>query len=231
MKLSLFLLGLVCFTASPLWSRIWKSADGAKTFEGKLKAYDAETGRVTVIVNGLPLMVRQDKLSEADISFLKEWSKESGAPEKNSAQASAVGEKVAKAKLQILDGKRYRNAELTKSPDYFIFYYSASWCGPCRASAPQFVEQYKSKIAGNPKVELIHISQDQSEENAEEWAAKEGFPWLTVVPKDVERSKLLEFKTARSVPHYVMVDRDGNVLANSSAEIFQKIDELASGNP
>ena len=102
MKLSLFLLGLVCFTASPLWARIWKSADGAKTFEGKLKAYDAETGRVTVIVNGLPLMVRQDKLSEADISFLKEWSKESGAPEKNSAQASAVGEKVAKAKLQIL---------------------------------------------------------------------------------------------------------------------------------
>lgn len=69
------LLGLVCFIASPLWARIWKSADGAKTFEGKLKAYDAETGRVARDVNGLPLMVRQDKLSEADISFLKEWSK------------------------------------------------------------------------------------------------------------------------------------------------------------
>ena len=59
MKLSLFLLGFLCFTASPLWARTWTSADGSKTFEGELKAYDAGTGRATVIVNGLPLTVRQ----------------------------------------------------------------------------------------------------------------------------------------------------------------------------
>ena len=93
------------------------------------------------------------------------------------------------------------------------------------------MEKYKTNIAGNSKVEFIHISQDQSEDAAEEWAAKEGFPWLTVLPKDVERSKLLEFKTTNSVPHYVMVDREGNLLANSSSEVFAKIDELTGAKP
>lgn len=124
MKLSLCLLSVLCFTGSPLWARTWTSADGARTFEGELRSYDAETGRVTVIINGAPLTIRQDKLSEADITFLKE---ESDSSAKDSAQDSVVGAKVAKAKLQVLDGKRYRKAELTKSPDYFVFYYSASW--------------------------------------------------------------------------------------------------------
>jgi Thioredoxin-like len=91
------------------------------------------------------------------------------------------------------------------------------------------VEKYKEAIANNPKVEFIHVSQDSSEDAAEEWAATAAFPWLTVIPGDVERSDLLEFKTANSVPHYVMLDAAGNKVANSSAEVFSKIAELASG--
>ena len=91
------------------------------------------------------------------------------------------------------------------------------------------MEKYKEVIANNPKVEFIHVSQDSSEDAAEEWAATAAFPWLTVLPDDVERSDLLEFKTANSVPHYVMLDVAGNKVANSSAEVFSKIAELASG--
>ncbi len=91
------------------------------------------------------------------------------------------------------------------------------------------MEKYKEVIANNPKVEFIHVSQDSSEDAAEEWAAAAAFPWLTVVPGDVERSDLLEFKSANSVPHYVMIDAAGNKVANGSAEVFSKIAELASG--
>ena len=43
------------------------------------------------------------------------------------AASSEVGSKVAKAKLNRLEGKRFKKAELTKAPEYYILYYSASW--------------------------------------------------------------------------------------------------------
>lgn len=91
------------------------------------------------------------------------------------------------------------------------------------------MEQYQQKVAKNAKVEFIHVSQDSSEGAAEDWAAKEGFPWLTVAPGDVERSDLLEFKTANSVPHYVMVDSAGNRIASGSGEVFRKVEEVSAG--
>ncbi len=54
-------------------ARTWTSADGARTFEGELKSYDAEKGLVTVtLANGKSMNFTQDKLSEADIDFLRE---------------------------------------------------------------------------------------------------------------------------------------------------------------
>lgn len=90
------------------------------------------------------------------------------------------------------------------------------------------MEQYKTDIAGNPKVAFIHISHDRDEDAAEEWAAKEGFPWLSILPGDVDRSDLLEYKVANSVPHYILVDAAGNRLADGSSSVFSKAKELTS---
>ena len=54
-------------------ARTWTSTDGSKTFEAKLKSYDATTGKVTVTLpNGRSMSFFQEKLSKADIAFLKE---------------------------------------------------------------------------------------------------------------------------------------------------------------
>ena len=53
--------------------RTWTSADGTKTFEGELQAYDPVAGVVTVMMaNGQPARFSRDKLSKADITFLNE---------------------------------------------------------------------------------------------------------------------------------------------------------------
>ena len=53
-------------------ARTWTSADGSRTFEGELKSYDAETGKVTVVMkNGRSLTFSEDKLSKDDIAFVK----------------------------------------------------------------------------------------------------------------------------------------------------------------
>lgn len=88
------------------------------------------------------------------------------------------------------------------------------------------MERYQAEIADNPKVEWIHVSRDQDDNAATVWAAQTNFPWLTVMPRDVDRSGLLEHRTANSVPHYVMLDGEGNVVANDSAAVFRKIAEL-----
>ena len=135
MKKALVILAFVGLLGGMAEARTWTSADGSKTFEGTLKSYDPASGIVTVIVAGRPTAFPKDKLSEGDIAFLSEPGAAApgaatpavaSAPSE-SAATSAVVALVAKAKLQQLDGKRFKKAESIKSPDYYVLYYSASW--------------------------------------------------------------------------------------------------------
>jgi hypothetical protein len=55
-----------------LCGRTWTSADGSKTFEGDLTAYDESSGMVTVkMASGPVVKFQQDALSADDIAFLK----------------------------------------------------------------------------------------------------------------------------------------------------------------
>jgi hypothetical protein len=68
-------------------ARTWTSADGTKTFEGELRSYDAASGKVAVtLLNGREMTFNQDKLSEADIAFVKENGKK--APTSSSSSGS-----------------------------------------------------------------------------------------------------------------------------------------------
>ena len=87
-------------------------------------------------------------------------------------------------------------------------------------------EKYTKSIAKNPKVAFIHISQDQQDADAEKWATKEKFPWLTVLPGNFEGSGLLKYYTEPVVPFYTMVDGKGKEVAQGADAIFKKIAEL-----
>ena len=87
------------------------------------------------------------------------------------------------------------------------------------------MEKYNAQIADNPKVALIHISRDQSDGPAEAWAAKEGFPWYTVLPDDAKRSDLGEYHTSGSVPFYTLLDANGEVVSTGSG-VFKKAADL-----
>ena len=71
---TLFFTGAACalLLSSVSSARTWTSADGKKTFEGALVAYDEAAGKVTVDMNGREVTFSQDKLSADDIAFAKE---------------------------------------------------------------------------------------------------------------------------------------------------------------
>lgn len=67
-------------------ARTWTSKDGSKTFEGVLKSYDPASGEVGVTqTNGRMIKFHQDKLSAADITFLKEHVKPDSKQSDNNA--------------------------------------------------------------------------------------------------------------------------------------------------
>ena len=87
------------------------------------------------------------------------------------------------------------------------------------------MEKYNSQIAGNDKAELIQISLDRSDDAAEQWAKSANMPWPIMMPKDANKTSLKKF-AGRGVPHYVLVDKDGNKLAEGQYQAFSKLQEL-----
>ena len=53
-------------------ARTWTSADGSKNFEADLVSYEAGSGTVTVLMNGVSASFKQSVLSAADIAYLKQ---------------------------------------------------------------------------------------------------------------------------------------------------------------
>ncbi len=91
------------------------------------------------------------------------------------------------------------------------------------------MEKYQKNIADLDNVTFIHISLDDDLDAAQEWAAKESFPWLTVMNDKIEASGLEPYIVTESVPEYHLIDKNGNTIVDGSpdsAEAFAKIAEL-----
>ena len=87
------------------------------------------------------------------------------------------------------------------------------------------MESYKRKIADNDKVEFIHFSLDRTPDAALAWAKKEKFPWPHVMADKHTDSGLKKYMK-RFVPYYMLVDADGNILAEGNPAVFDKVDSL-----
>lgn len=86
------------------------------------------------------------------------------------------------------------------------------------------MEKYKSQIAPNPKVELIHVSMDEKEAAATKWAIEGKFPWPTLLGKHYEPLGLGEFGAFAGESY--LIDRDGKVVTTDENEAFTKIAAL-----
>lgn len=87
------------------------------------------------------------------------------------------------------------------------------------------MESYNKNIAGNEKVELVQVSFDDSEADALKWAKKEKFPWPTVL-KDKREATGLEELSGGFVPEYLLLSKDGKVLAKGKEEAFAEAAKL-----
>lgn len=219
---------LVAISAAPLRARPWTNAQG-QTIEAELVAVKGEVA-VLKMANGKTYDVPLATLSAADQAYAKEQAARSAQPagspaspgEPSSAAAeapSASGPSVFKelldGKLVAVDGKRVGKYEMASEPEYYAFYFSASWCGPCKQFTPQLISFYKENPGAKKAFEVVFVSRDNSEDDMEEYMTADGMPWPAIRFRDVERMKEINRYAGKGIPCLVLVDREGKVVSDS----------------
>ncbi len=99
---------------------------------------------------------------------------------------------------------------------FWAFYYSASWCPPCRAFTPKLVDFYNDFKKSHPNFELIFVNDDQSEDAMLAYMKKENMTWPAVRFSDIDDSTLNAKKyCGPGIPCLVLTDTNGKVLSDS----------------
>lgn len=84
-------------------------------------------------------------------------------------------------------------------------YFSAHWCGPCRAFTPQLTKTYNTLKAQNKPFEIIFVSSDRDETSFTEYHSS--MPWLAVPYEDRARAAALSsLCEVQGIPSFVLVD-------------------------
>jgi nucleoredoxin len=123
-----------------------------------------------------------------------------------------------KSHLVMLDDGRLKafDASTLKDVKYWAFYYSASWCPPCRAFTPLLVDFYKDFKKNHPNFELIFVNDDQSEDAMLAYMVKDEMSWPAVRFSDVDDLKIAAKKyCGPGIPCLVLTDANGKVLSDS----------------
>lgn len=119
------LLALAAMLSPVAMARTWKSPDGSKSFDGELRSYDASTGRVVVVTpDGKELVFKEDKLSAADIAFLKENGTKSETPAEGPGVAISAADSAT-----LFQRPEIREADMAKPVQVFILFGQSNMVG------------------------------------------------------------------------------------------------------
>jgi len=99
---------------------------------------------------------------------------------------------------------------------YFAFYYSASWCPPCRAFTPSLVAFYDGFKPTHPNFELIFVSRDRSDGDMVNYMKGDSMRWPAIWFQENDKPEVgAKRYLGRGIPDLVLVDANGKILANS----------------
>ncbi len=197
-------------------SRTWTSKDGTATIEAKFHKLEGE--RVTLILpTGRSQYVQTSFLSEADLAWIEEENKEVPASAVGVAASSTI---PAALKGNLLDDRGNSASILNadgSAPKHYLFYYSASWCGPCVAFTPDLIRFYKKMKGRDASFEVVLVPSDRSREDEIAYLKDHRMPWPGV---DLDKkARGIPQSNYGGIPAMVLVDADGNRLLEVSESL------------
>lgn len=208
----LYTLSAVFFVSSAN-ARTWTNNQGRK-IEAELVEVKGDNA-VLKLANGQTHQVPLASLSEADQSFAKEQAAKVTEAPKAAAAEPSIFKKLLDGKLVAVNGRRVGKYEMEDEPEYYAFYFSASWCGPCKAFTPNLISFYKENPGAKKSFEVILVSRDHSEEAMEAYMTEDAMPWPAIRFRDIDRMKEVNRYAGSGIPCLVLVDRQGKVVSDS----------------
>lgn len=112
------------------------------------------------------------------------------------------------------------NAKINTNADYFIYYFSASWCGPCQKLMPSTVSEYTA-MKRSKRVELILVSGDKTQEAAMAYVKKHKAKFPVVMASSEAAKSLPSCKSAGYIPSACIIDKNGKVIQSGHGSIVK----------
>ncbi|CAN0123638.1 unnamed protein product, partial [Laminaria digitata] len=94
------------------------------------------------------------------------------------------------------------------------FYFSASWCGPCRKYTPQLAALYAKAKAQHLAFEVVFVSLDSDEDSMSRYHA--GMPWPAVPFDEPFREDFASSRGVNSIPRLIVTGRRGQDLSSNA---------------
>lgn len=112
--------------------------------------------------------------------------------------------------------------------DVVALYFSASWCGPCKATTPLLVQTYNAAKAKGHKFEVIFVSGDRDEKSFAAYFSQ--MPWLAIPFDDEDtRDALNQRFEVEGIPHVVLLDRaSGRVISKDAVAALRSDTDAAN---
>lgn len=195
----------------------WTNKDG-KTAELELVKVTESGGEKTgefKTRGGKTVTLKASDLADGESVRFDGW-KPATATEETPAASASVFDSILDGSLVRLQGKSLKRCEdATKPAKYYLFYYTASWCGPCQKFTPDLVEFYNAHKSKTNDFELVLITSDSSEDDMKGYAIDKKMPWPQLKLSKVEKFRK-EFKhPGGGIPNLVLTDLQGKIIKAS----------------
>lgn len=125
-----------------------------------------------------------------------------------------LGEIMAPLSFTLKGGKSASWSELSKN-DAVGLYFSAHWCGPCRAFTPQLIKTYNKIKADGKKFEIVFVSSDRDSGGFDEYYGD--MPWAALpFAKRSEKEALSDHFGVEGIPSFIIIDPKTNKIITDS---------------
>ncbi len=126
---------------------------------------------------------------------------------KNQNSTSSSNAPVVSNGMEILNTERFKSVLQDHSGKVILVNFFGSWCPPCKAETPDFVQVYE-KYKDKNKFVIIGIAVDQNQANVLQFVKDFGITY----PVYQADTSLLEYFQINPIPTSFLFDKDGSLL-------------------
>ncbi|MCC5945792.1 MAG: TlpA family protein disulfide reductase [Bernardetiaceae bacterium] len=125
------------------------------------------------------------------------------------AEEVKVGKPAPDFEQNTVDGESFKLSSLRGK--YVLIDFWASWCGPCRRENPDNVKMYDRFKGSN--FEIVGVSLDRDKNSWVRAIEADNLEWIQVSDLGFWDNAVSRQYGVRSIPHTVLIDKKGIVLA------------------